>query len=62
MTDFVSFIVKEVIGPGHAVEDANPTPKAFRQTPPVVAGVQHATPTGAKQPTGSQARTIPQPE
>lgn len=62
MTDFVSFIVKEIVGPGHQTKDGNPTPKVFRQTPPVVVGVPRATPTGAEQPTGSQVRTIPQPK
>lgn len=64
MTDFVSFIVKEVVGPGHQTKDGNPTPKVFRQTPPVVVGVQHTTPTGAHhhRPTGSQVSTIPQPQ
>jgi len=62
MTTNVSFIVKEVVGPGHVTEDANPTPKTFRGIPTVVAGVQRTTPTGANPPTGSQVSTIPQPQ
>lgn len=62
MTDFVSMIVSEVIGPGHATEDANPVPRVFRGIPTPVVGVLHATPAGAKRPTGSPASTIPQPK
>jgi len=62
MSSFVGTMVKHILGPGHVLEDSNPVPKAFRGTPIAVAGVQHATPTGAdNKPTGSQARETPQP-
>ena len=62
MSRFVSTMVKEIIGPGHALADANPTPQIFRQTPTPVEGVSLATPAGAIPPTGSPARTIPKPQ
>lgn len=62
MSRFLSIMVKEAIGPGHALADANPVPQIFRQTPSPVKGVPLATPAGAVQPTGSPARTIPKPQ
>jgi hypothetical protein len=61
MTGFTDFLVKEIIGPGNRIEDANPVPIVFRGTPVVVGGVQRTTPAGAEVPTGSPVSTIHQP-
>jgi hypothetical protein len=62
MSDFVSLIVQEVLGPGCVTEDAYPLPKQFRGIPMPVGGVPPATPAGARVLTGSPASTIPQPK
>jgi hypothetical protein len=61
MSDFRSMLVNEVVGAGHATEDAVPTPKQFRGIPMPIGGVPPATPAGARVLTGSPASTIPQP-
>lgn len=61
MSDFVGMIVGEILGPGHAIEDANPVPQVFRGIPMPVGGVPPATPAGARVLTGSPASTIPKP-
>jgi hypothetical protein len=62
MTDFTDMYVQAALGPGHKVEDANPTPRPFRGIPIVVGGVPPATPAGATVLTGSPASTIPSPK
>jgi hypothetical protein len=62
MSRNLSVMSKQIIGPGHALEDANPVPIVFRGTPIPVVGVPPATPSGPKMVTGSDARQIPQPE
>lgn len=62
MTDFVSVVVKEVLGPGHLVEDSNPVPTPFRGIPIANGGVPPTTPAGARVwPTGINVSTIPKP-
>ena len=60
MTDSVSTVLQEVLGIGHVMDDANPTPTPFRPVPIPVAGTQPTVPLGAP-PTESQAGKIPQP-
>ena len=62
MSKFISLVAKEVIGPGHTLEDAYPVPKQFRGIPIVVEGVPPATPVGARVLTESPASTIPSPQ
>jgi len=62
MSRNLSLLVKEVIGPGHALEDGNPIPVAFREIPIAVGGVPPATPAGVHAPTGSPVSTIPKPQ
>jgi hypothetical protein len=62
MSRTLSVMSKQIIGPGHALEDANSTPIVFRETPNPVNGVSLATPVGPATVTGSDARKIPQPE
>ena len=62
MSRFLSTMTKQIIGPGHALADANPVPILFRQTPIVVEGALPTAPAGANPPTGSSVSTIPKPQ